>query len=33
MSDDEFLRKYHPIPALLNLMKTLPNVDQVCVGK
>lgn len=33
MSEDEFLRKYHPITALLNLMKTQPKVDQVCVYK
>ena len=29
MKPDEFNRKYHPFPALLNLMSKTPKVDEV----
>ena len=29
MSDDEVLRKFQPFPALLNLLKQNPNIDEV----
>jgi len=33
MSEDEFLRKYHPVPALLNLMSSNPKTDSQCPTK
>jgi hypothetical protein len=29
IKDDAFLRNYHPLPAILNLLKNVPDTSQV----